>query len=213
MRRRLALVLVAVLLAPARPAAASAMPEAPGCPIGPNDDVWHSNIQQMPVHPLSDTWLANMGGPTRLLHPDFGAYPYGYQLQVVDSTTPTTRLVFDYADESDDVPYPFTASTPIEPASDAHAFMLKRDTCVLYELFAASWNGGRPTPGPGALFHLKTHAPRPAGWASADPAGLPTSPRGPRYDEGARRVVGHPTPFPAQRPDPSNAWPPRAHPP
>src|SRR3989442_2786841 len=187
MRRRLALVLVAVLLAPARPAAASAMPEAPGCPIYPNDDVWHSNIQQMPVHPLSDTWLANMGGPTRLLHPDFGAYPYGYQLQVVDSTTPTTRLVFDYADESDDVPYPFTASTPIEPASDAHAFMLKRDTCVLYELFAASWNGGRPTAGSGAVVDLRSHALRPAGGTSPAPrAPPPSAPAPPSHQDPPR---------------------------
>lgn len=95
---------------------------------------------------MSATWLANMGGPSRLLHPDFGG-PYGYQLQVVDNTTPTRRVSFDYADESDDVGYPFTASTPIEPASDVHTFMLNKDTCVLYELFAASWNGGAPTGG------------------------------------------------------------------
>src|SRR3989442_4864993 len=181
MRRRLALVLVAVLLAPARPAAASAMPEAPGCPIYPNDDVWHSNIQQMPLHPLSAPCLANLGGPTRLLHPDFGAYPYGYQLQVVDATTPTTRITFTYADESDDVPYPLTASTPIEPASDAHAFMLNKDTCVLYELFAASWNGGRPTAGSRAVVDLRSHALPPAAVASADAAGpAPLAPRPPR---------------------------------
>jgi hypothetical protein len=57
------------------------MPEAPNCPIYPADAVWHSNIQLMPVHPMTATWIANMGGPTRLLHPDFGG-PYGYQLQV-----------------------------------------------------------------------------------------------------------------------------------
>jgi hypothetical protein len=37
-----------------------------------------------------------------LLHPHFGG-PHGYQLQVVDNTTPTRRVSFDYADESDDV--------------------------------------------------------------------------------------------------------------
>ena len=122
------------------------MPEAPNCPIYPDNNVWHSSIQNLPVHPMSAAWLANMGGSSRLLHPDFGG-PYGYQLQVVDNTTPTRRVSFDYADESDDVAYPFTASTPIEPASDAHAFMLNKDTCVLYELFAASWNGGSPSAG------------------------------------------------------------------
>src|SRR3989449_10069304 len=180
-------------------AAASAMPEAPACPILPNDDVWPSTIQQMPLPPLSDTWLANRGGPTRLLHPDFGAYPYGYQLQVVDATTPTTRITFTYADESDDVPYPLTASTPIEPASDAHAFMLNKDTCVLYELFATSWNGGRPTAGSGAVFDLRSHALRPAGGASADAAGLPILARVLPLHEDARRPLDHPVRFTPQR--------------
>src|SRR3989475_11216269 len=209
--RRASAVLVAVslLVTQGSLAAAAAMPEAPACPILPNDDVWHSNIQQMPVHPLSDTWLANMGGPTRLLHPDFGAYPYGYQLQVVDATTPTTRLTFTYADESDDVPYPLTASTPIEPASDAHAFMLNKDTCVLYELFAASWNGGRPTAGSGAVFDLRSHALRPWGWTSADAAGLPIWPGVLRYDEVASGVVDHAIRFTAQRTDRSFVWPAR----
>ena len=80
----------------------------------PPDDVWHSLVQGLPVLAQSDAWIANMGGPARLLHPDFGAYPYGYQLQVVDSSTPKTRVTFDYADESDQVAYPFTASTPID---------------------------------------------------------------------------------------------------
>ncbi len=184
------------------------MPEAPNCPIYPSNDVWHSSIQGMPVHQLSATWIANMGGPSRLLHPDFGG-PYGYQLQVVSNATPTTRLAFDYADESDDVSYPFTASTPIEPASDAHAFMLNKDTCVLYELFAASWNGGRPTAGSGAVFDLNSHALRPSGWTSADAAGLPIWPGVLRYNEVASGVVDHAIRFTAQRTDQSFVWPAR----
>src|SRR5258707_8675335 len=130
MTRALAIVLAFFLLLPqGGPATASAMPEAPNCPIYLSDDVWHSLVQGLPVLPQSDTWIANMGGSSRLLHPDFGAYPYGYQLQVVDNTTPTPRVTFDSAAESDDVASPFTASTPIEPASDAHALMLNRDTC------------------------------------------------------------------------------------
>jgi hypothetical protein len=160
---------------------------------------------------MSDAWIANMGGPTRLLHPDFGAYPYGYQLQVVDNTIPTTRLSFGYADESDDVAYPFTSTTPIEPASDAHAFMLNKDTCVLYELFDASWNGGRPTAGSGAVFDLKSYALRPAGWTSADAAGLPIWPGVLRYDEVARGLVDHAIRFTAQRTDRSYVWPARHH--
>jgi len=207
MRRAAALAFAFLLVCP-QPAGASAPPDAPNCPLYPDDNVWHSNIQLMPVHPMSDAWIANMGGPSRLLHPDFGG-PYGYQLQIVDNATPTTRIAFGYADESDDVPYPFTASTPIEPASDAHAFMLNRDTCVLYELFDAAWNNGRPAAGSGAVFDLKTHALRPAGWTSADAAGLPIWPGVLRYDEVARGIVDHAIRFTAQRTDRSYVWPAR----
>jgi hypothetical protein len=194
-----------LMLGPTRTAA---MPGAPSCPIFPDDNVWHSNIAQMPVHPMSGTWIANMGGPGRLLHPDFGG-PYGYQLQIVDNSTPTTHLSFDYADESDDAAYPFTAQTPIEPASDAHAFMLNRDSCVLYELFDASWNGGRPTAGSGAVFDLRSNALRPAGWTSADAAGLPIWPGVLRWDEVKSGLVQHAIRFTAQRTDRSYVWPAR----
>ena len=211
MLRRAAAILIAValLLPQAGPARGSAPPDAPGCAILPPDDVWHADIRGLPAHPRSDTWLGNMGGASRLLHPDFGAYPYGYQLQIVDSATATTRLTFAYAGESDNVAYPFTASTPIEPASDAHAFMLNKDTCVLYELFAASWNGGQPTAGSGAVFDLKTHTLRPTGWTSADAAGLPIWPGVLRYDEVASGVVDHAIRFTAQRTDKSFLWPAR----
>jgi hypothetical protein len=201
-------VLLGSLVPSSAPADASAMPEAPNCPIYADDDVWHSNISQMPVHPMSATWINNTGGPAKLIHPDFGG-PYGYQLQVVDNATPTTRLDFDYADESDNVAYPFTASTPIEPASDAHAFMLNKDTCLLYELFAASWNGGRPTAGSGAVFDLKKHDLRPSGWTSADAAGLPIWPGVLRYDELTRGFIDHAIRFTAQRTDRSFVWPAR----
>jgi hypothetical protein len=207
MRRAAALGLAIALLVPVLPVQA-AMPEAPNCPIYPDDNVWHSNIAGMPVHPMSDTWIANMGGAGRLLHPDFGGQ-YGYQIQIVDNTTPTRHLTFDYADESDDVAYPFTASTPIEPASDAHAFMLNRDTCVLYELFDASWNGGAATAGSGAVFDMRSQALRPAGWTSADAAGLPIWPGVLRYDEVMRGLVQHAIRFTAQRTDRSYVWPAR----
>jgi hypothetical protein len=207
MQRACAILLgIALLLPQGGPAAAVT---ASTCPIYPQDDVWHSLVQGLPVLPQSDTWIANMGGPARLLHPDFGAYPYGYQLNVVDNTTPTTRVSFDYADESDQIPYPFTASTAIEPASDAHALMLNRDTCVLYEMFDASWNGGQPTAGSGAVFDLTKHDLRPLGWTSADAAGLPIWPGVLRYDEVARGLVDHAIRFTAQRTDTRFVWPAR----
>src|SRR5947209_3861333 len=104
---------------------------------------------------------------------------------------------------------PEAPNCPLEPASDAHAFMLNRDTCVLYGLYAASWNGGQPRAGSGAVFDLKSYALRPAGWTSADAAGLPIWPGVLRYDEVARGLVDHAIRFTAQRTDRSYVWPAR----
>src|SRR4029077_10763561 len=81
-----ALAVFGLLIPQGTPAAASAMPEAPNCPIYSSNDVWHSSIQNLPVLPSSATWIANMGGASRLLHPDFGG-PYGYQLEITTNTT------------------------------------------------------------------------------------------------------------------------------
>ncbi|MEA2173640.1 MAG: hypothetical protein QOD00_1232 [Blastocatellia bacterium] len=63
--------------------------------------------------------------------------------------------------------------------------VIDRDNWKLYELYyafplnaGASWNADG-----GALFDLNTNALRPAGWTSADAAGLPIFPGLVRYDE------------------------------
>jgi hypothetical protein len=61
--------------------------------------------------------------------------------------------------------------------------MIDQGTCVLYELFGVRRNGGNPTAGSGAIFDLHSNALRPAGWTSADAAGLPIFPGLVRYDE------------------------------
>ena len=52
--------------------------------------------------------------------------------------------------------------------------MIDESDCTLYELFAP-WTGGDPTAGSGAIFPLEgpdANDLRPAGWTSADAAGL-----------------------------------------
>ncbi len=90
---------------------------------------------------------------------------------------------FQYDDESDPGPYPFGGDVRIEGGSDRHAIMIEEGTCRLYELFAVRRNGGHPTAGSGAIFDLDSNALRPAGWTSADAAGLPIFPGLVRYDE------------------------------
>lgn len=192
---------------PPPPSAGS--PIIAGCPVLPANNAWNADISWLPVHPRSAQWLASASAATKRLHPDFGAAPYGYQLQIVDRATPRTSISFSYADESDPGPYPLTASTPIEPGSDRHAFMLDRDACVLYELFDVAWNAGSPTAGSGAIFDLRSNALRPAGWTSADAAGLPIVPGIVRYDEVAAGEIRHAVRFTVQRTDRSYVWPAR----
>ena len=173
----------------------------------PASNIWNRDISSLPVNARSAQWLANMG--TGNLHPDFGAAPYGYSYAIVDNSHPRVSLTFTYASESDPGPYPFGPDIPIEQGSDRHAFMLNRATCTLYELFDASWNGGHPTAGSGAIFNLRSNALRPNGWTSADAAGLPMLPALVRWDEVRSGAIHHALRFTTVLTDRSYLWPAR----
>src|SRR5690606_1008396 len=95
--------------------------------------------------------------------------------------------------ESDPGPYPVPPDAPVEGGSgadgDRHVLVIDRDNWVLYELFAARPvdGGARWEAGSGAIFDLDSNALRPAGWTSADAAGLPIFPGLVRYDEVVER--------------------------
>jgi hypothetical protein len=190
--RTLVIVGLSALLTSLVPATVRAAP-VPGtpCNVFPANNIWNTDISTLPVNPNSAKWLKAMHAGSTRLHPDFGRPPYGMPFVAVDNTTPTIDVSFQYADESDPGPYPFTAGTPIESGSDRHALMINGDTCVLYELFGAQWNGGSPTAGSGAIFDLGSNALRPSGWTSADAAGLPIFPGLVRYDEVQAGAIHH----------------------
>jgi hypothetical protein len=150
-----------------------------------------------------------MNAATTNLHPDFGRSPYGFPFAVEPDTYPKVSIRFLYRDESDPGPYPFGADIPIEKGSDRHALVVDKDTCVLYELYYASWNNGRPKAGSGAIFDLSSYALRPDGWTSADAAGLPILPGLVRWDEVKAGFIGHAIRFTADLTDCSHLWPAR----
>ncbi|MBV8235350.1 MAG: hypothetical protein JO075_06585 [Acidimicrobiia bacterium] len=202
----------------APPALASAPPAAPNCPILPANNVWHADVSGLPVNAHSAAWLSSANAGSTNLHPDFGSSgdpsaPYGIPWIAVPDSHAKVTPTFDYADESDPGPYPFGPDTPIEggqqSTGDRHALMLDKDACVLYELYNANWNGGRPTAGSGAVFNLNSNALRPATWTSADAAGLPILPGLLRLDEVQSGHVGHAIRFTVQRTDKSFIWPAR----
>ena len=157
----------------------------------PDDNPWNTIITTNPVDPNSSALIASCG--VRNLHPDFGTVwdgaPNGIPYIVVHSGQAKVPVSFDYADESDPGPYPIPADAPIEGGSnssgDRHVLVVDVDAWKLYELFDAHpASGGKSwTAGSGAIFDLSSNALRPAGWTSADAAGLPIFPGLVRYDE------------------------------
>ena len=175
-------------------------PGIPGLGIGaslngarpfPPDNAWNTHIDGASVDPASDVLIAAIGVGGHL-HPDFGADwnggPFGIPYVVVSGSTPGVPVTFDYADESDPGPWPISPGAPVEGGTgsrgDRHVIVIDRDHWTLHELFAA-YPGGDGTwhAGSGAIFDLSSNALRPAGWTSADAAGLPIFPGLVRYDE------------------------------
>ena len=159
----------------------------------PADNPWNQDISTMPVDPNSANLIASIGLNTGL-HADFGTVfngaPNGIPYVVVSGIqTPVPINLGIYGDESDPGPYPVPANAPIEggPSSngDRHVLVIDRDNWKLYELGRAfPVNGGASwSVDCGAVFDLNTNALRPAGWTSADAAGLPIFPGLVRYDE------------------------------
>lgn len=168
----------------------------------PADNAWNRDVSSDPVDPNSAALIAACGSASTGLHPDFGTVydgaPNGIPYVVVSSAQAKVPVSFDYADESDPGPYPVPPSAPIEggPSStgDRHVLVIDRDAWKLYELYDAHpVNGGTSwTAGSGAVFDLSSNALRPAGWTSADAAGLPIFPGLVRYDEAVeQKAIRH----------------------
>jgi hypothetical protein len=177
----------------------------PNAPVGgrtvfPADNAWNREVTSEPVDPNSANLIASCGA-TRSLHPDFGTVyegvPWGIPYVPVRASQARVPVSFYYGDESDAGPYPIPPNAPIEgganSSGDRHVIVVDIDNWMLYELFdARPVNGGSSwTAGSGAIFDLTSNAMRPAGWTSADAAGLPIFPGLARYDEVAAGAISH----------------------
>lgn len=205
-RRLLPLACLTVLLGGSS-AEALRMPAAPRCEIFPKSNPWNRRVDRLPVAANSAQIIGSMG-PERGLHADFGSglwegAPIGIPITVVDRRTPNSRVSFEYADESDRGPYPIPRGVPIEGGyrsdGDRHALIVDRDSCKLYELFALYPRGRGWRAGSGAIWNLRSNRLRPAGWTSADAAGLPILPGLARYDEVRRGLIDHALRFTVRR--------------
>jgi hypothetical protein len=80
----------------------AASPPGTTCPELAADNIWNTNIPGLPVNAHSGKWLSSTGaGAGRLVHPDFGAPPYGIAFNIVTSSHATANFNFQYWQESD----------------------------------------------------------------------------------------------------------------
>ena len=171
------------------------------CQVFPRDNHWNQRVDSLPVAAGSGRLVRSIGLSSPV-HPDFGSglyegRPIGIPFTTVGPRQKKVPVTFEYADESDGRRYPVPRNAPVEGGraadGDRHVIVVDRRRCRLYELYAAYPNaGGRSwRAGSGAIWSLRSNKLRPAGWTSADAAGLPILPGLARYEEVRRGEIDH----------------------
>lgn len=158
---------------------------------------WREDISAKPVDPKSAAYIASLG--SFHLHPGFGQGNNGIPIQAVPEGTATIPVAFDVADESDAGPWPVPMPPTVEgggdPAQgDVHWTGFSVETKTIFDIYQLhqkksdqKWYGYQ-----GTRWDLdKPWDQRPAGWTSADAAGLPILPGLVRYQEVAAGEINH----------------------
>lgn len=174
-------------------------PSLGGCSLLPANNVWHTRVDNLPVHPQSDAYVSTLGAGSPA-HPDFGydadnGIPYNL---VPGNSTPaaTVYVLWDFT--SDPGPYPIPANALVQSPSnptadwDHHLSVLDTDNCLLYEAYHAiknpdnSWNIFNIS-----RFDLRSNGLKTPYWSSANAAGTTLLPGLIRYDEVASGHIDH----------------------
>jgi len=176
--------------------------------VFPPDNPWNQVVDDWPLHPNSQAIIDAVGADK----------PFRYNPDMSFILVPPNQeridvKIADYSGESDPGPYPVPDGIPIEgwpghfaqfqdnvppldevqrgTGGDRHGIVVDPGNRMLYEFFVlrktdAGWQAAQAS-----IFDLKTNELRPAGWTSADAAGLPIFPAVVRYDELQRGIVEH----------------------
>jgi hypothetical protein len=187
--------------------------------VFPPDNPWNTPVTDWPVHPRSKQIVASVGAEKPLRANMDMAFV------IVPPDQPRVPLAqLEYKDESDPGPYPIPDEMPIEGwpthylrerrdrlslrdvqedkaklGGDRHAIVVDPVNRKLYEFFATYRTPGGWKAAQASVFDLASNTLRPAGWTSADAAGLPIFPALVRHDELQRGVIDHPLRFTARR--------------
>ena len=180
------------LVLPVMLSAQGSSPTEAGCPIFPANHVFNTRIDSLPVDPMSNTYIAELGaGPA---HPDWGsATPGGFPMNIAHgNSVPAATVYINWPFTSDTGPFPIPSDAVVGATSDAHLIVLDEDHCILYEAFDAVLNAnGSWTVDAISKFNLVSDALKPANWSSSNAAGTAQLPLLVRYDEVAAGQVNH----------------------
>lgn len=186
--------------------------------IMPRDSAWNEDVSHRPVHANSSAMISqiisDLSASRRTLRP---FYEMNYVL-VPDNQPRLTIPFFNYPDESDldggtfpNGSYPIPPNMPIETwprgtgnltlqqwqqdvnntGGDRHAIIVAPGAGSIWETWLTRLTPNGWEASNGAKFDLNSNVLRPAGWTSADAAGLPMFPAVVRYDECQRGMVEH----------------------
>ncbi|MBV1851203.1 hypothetical protein [Catellatospora tritici] len=209
---------VAATSAPASPSASpSPSAAAAACGVFPADSIWRLDVSKLPVHASSAAYVGSIGTDAHM-HPDFGSglwegAPIGIPVTTVKPNQAKVKVTFEYSGESDKGPYPIPADAKVEGGrgsdGDRHVILYDPVACKVYELYAAYPNGTAWRAGSGAIFDLRSNRLRPAGWTSADAAGLSIFAGLVRYDEVVKGRIDHALRITVPRSRDTYLWPAR----
>jgi hypothetical protein len=180
------------LLGPVALYAQGTGPSVGGCPMFPANHIFNTRIDNLPVHPNSDAYVAELGpGPA---HPDWGfTVPGGFPMNIVHgNSVPPATVYITWPFTSDTGPFPIPQDALIGSPSDLHMIVLDVDNCMLYESFDTIHNGdGSWSVDAISKFNLNSYDLKSADWSSSNAAGTAQLPLLVRYDEVAAGHIDH----------------------
>ncbi len=167
---------LATALSVASPAGAddlSSSPKLAGCPLFPASSPWNTPVDGLPVDPRSDEYIRNSGAD-RNLSTSFGNRRggWGIPINIVDRSHPTVRIPKTHQWIARGR-YPIPRRPRVQRPTDSHMLILQRETCRLYELYAAHRVNGQWRAQQATIWDTRKNHVLPANVVSAVAAGTP----------------------------------------
>jgi len=144
-----------------------------GCPRFAPGGVYNEPVTNAPVDPRSAQYVASMISAGNVK--GFNAWtPATLDVNVATDATPLLSVYPKVRWHSFSTRVPWSPGFRIQPLGDAHAIVLQKDTCHLYELYQASYSAGVLSAYSGADWDLaKPLTALPPGTSGSTASGLP----------------------------------------